>query len=225
MQPNRPHFFMPNVPTLSSYTLPGMVKSILCLCTIPEVMFQLADLGLIVPHELRQIAFNFGSFRPDLVTDENLSFIGQNFSMFLTYMFLHTGISHLIVNMTGLVWLGRLTSEQRNPVDIMIMYLMSGVGAALVFTLIGPPHIDMVGASGAIFGLLGVYSVDSKLLWPSDSRKTCLTGKLLRLIIISVALVVSDLISRVAIGTDIAWQAHTGGFLTGAMAALIWPRR
>ncbi|WP_237066451.1 rhomboid family intramembrane serine protease [Loktanella sp. M215] len=176
------------------------------------------------PHDLRSTAFRYGAFQSDLISGGKVLFEGQSFTIFVTYMFLHTGLQHLVVNMIGLVWLWRLILEQRSAGDAALLYLMSGVGAALVFALFGPQHTAMVGASGGLFGLLGVYGVDSRLFW-SDVNRTGLLQKVGRLVLIAVILVLSDLVSRVAIGTSVAWQAHTGGFLTGAFAALIWPRR
>lgn len=204
--------------------LPAVIWLLLALCTLPELLFQLTDRGLLGSQDLRQIVFRLGAFQSDLVSGSRILFWGQSFSIFVTYMFLHTGLPHLIVNMVGLVWLWRLILDTRSAGDAVILYLMSGVGAGLVFALFGPQHTAMVGASGALFGLLGMYGVDSRLFW-SDVGRTGLPQKMLRLVGIAAVLMLSDLISRVAIGTSVAWQAHTGGFLTGAVAAMIWPRR
>ena len=164
------------------------------------------------------------AFQSDVVSGVKVLFGGQSFAMFVSYMFLHTGLQHLLVNIIGLVWLWWLILDRRAVRDAALLYLMSGIGAALVFALVGPQHTTMVGASGALFGLLGVYGVDSQLFW-SQAGRTGLLHKVGRLAGIAAVLLLSDLVSREALGTSAAWQAHTGGFLTGAFSALIWPRR
>lgn len=204
--------------------LPFSIALLLILCVGPELFFQVTDRSVLGPYGLRDTVFRYGAFQSDLVSGGKVLFPGQSFVMFVTYMFLHTGLQHLVVNMIGLIWLWRLILDQRTAGDAALLYLMSGVGAALVFALFGPQHTAMVGASGALFGLLGVYGVDSRLFW-SGAGRTGLARKVGRLMVIAAVLVLSDLVSRVAIGTSVAWQAHTGGFLSGAFAALIWPRR
>lgn len=195
---------------------------ILVLCTLPELIFQLNDHGLLGPIGLRQTAFTFWAFQSDLVNGGLSRFPGQSITMFLTYMFLHTGLQHLAVNIIGLMWLWRLVLITRSGGDVALFYVMAGVGAAITFNLLGGTHTAMVGASGALFGLLGVYGVDSRLFW-SNTRHTALAQRLLRLVVITAILILSDLVSRVATDTSVAWQAHMGGFLTGALAAMIWP--
>ncbi|SHF86563.1 Rhomboid family protein [Loktanella atrilutea] len=204
--------------------LTAPVWVLLTLCILPELVFQLNDHGMVGPARLREMAFSLGSFQSDLVNSRLSRFPGQSFTMFMTYMFLHTGLSHLVVNMIGLLWLWRLVTGTRSAGDAALFFVMAGVGAAMIFDILGSPHTAMVGASGALFGLLGVYGVDSRLFW-SDTRHTRLAQRLLRLVVIAVILIASDLVSRVATGTSVAWQAHTGGFLTGAFAAMIWPYR
>ena len=91
-------------------TLTAPVWVLLALCILPELVFQLNDLGLLGPAGLREVAFSVGSFQSDLVSGGRSLFPGQPFTMFLTYMFLHTGLSHLAVNMIGLIWLWRLVA-------------------------------------------------------------------------------------------------------------------
>lgn len=212
------------IPPSPTRALNAFTWLILALCILPEIVFQLNDRGLLGTKDLRQTAFELGAFQADVVSSGLSRFPGQSFTMFVTYIFLHTGPLHLTVNMVSLLWLWRLVLVTRSCVDAMLFYVMAGVGAAIVFDLLGGTYTSMVGASGALFGLLGVYGVDSRLFW-SDTRHTRLTQRLLRLIIIAVILILSDLVSRVATGTSVAWQAHTGGFLTGAFAAMIWPHR
>ena len=202
----------------------GPIAVLVAMCVLPELLFQLAEAGLAGPAGLRGAAYAFGAFQSDLVSGDRTLFSGQSFTMFLTYMFLHTGPTHLAVNMMGLVWLWWLVRGARPAGDAALFFVMAGIGAGIVFDLLGGPHTTMVGASGALFGLLGVYGVDSRLFW-SDARHTRLVQRMARLVLIAGALILSDLLGGVATGAGVAWQAHAGGFLTGAVVAMIWPYR
>ena len=165
-----------------------------------------------------------GAFHPDILSTHGPLFAGQSLSMFLTYGILHTGLSHLVINMIGLVWLGRLTLEHRTAETFLIFYMLSTIGAAEMFALFGPTNSTMAGASGALFGLLGIYLVDSGLLLgalPSDR----LGPQIARVVLVMGVLILGDLGSRLMLGSPVAWQAHAGGFLTGALSALIAPPR
>jgi len=156
-------------------------------------------------------------------------FPGQWATMFFTYGVLHTGLGHLAVNMLGLWVLGRLVLETRTTETFFTFYLMATLGAAEMFALIGPEGQSTVGASGALFGLLGVYLVDTGLIAPSGARGTGAPGSLLpqvsRVLAVTLVLIIADLAGRAVLGTAVAWQAHTGGFLTGALMALASPPR
>lgn len=204
--------------------LPWPVLVLLILCVVPELVLQLADRGVIGPPYLRAIAYRFGAFQPDLVATHGEAYPGQTLAMFVTYGFLHTGLFHLTVNMIGLVWLGRMVLEKRSPETFLTLYLLSTIGAAEVFALIGTSGETVVGASGALFGLLGVYSVDHGLLL-HDAAAHRLWPRISRVLVMTLAVILSDIGSRLLLGTPVAWEAHAGGFLTGALAALAAPPR
>ena len=183
------------------------VMLLLTLCVVPELVLQASDMGLGGIQGLRALAYGVHSL-----------------TMFLTYGFLHTGLSHLIINMIGLVWLGGLVLENRTSETFLTFYLLATVGAAEAFALIGTAGGTMVGASGALFGLLGVYLVDSGLLMGS-LPKDRLAPRIARVFAVAVILALSDIASRFLLGSTVAWQAHAGGFVTGGLLALIAPPR
>lgn len=211
-----------------------MVVLLLVLNILPEVVLQLSDHGYLAglfegplgsPGLLRNLAYLFGSFQPDLVADKGELYPGHTLMMFISYCVLHTGPLHLAINMVGLVWLGSLVLEQRRVETFLSLYVLSAIGAAESFALIGPEGGQMVGASGALFGLLGAYLVDSGLMMPRNTANPPLRARVLRVFLITVALILSDLGSRALLGTPVAWEAHAGGFLTGAFMALAAPAR
>jgi membrane associated rhomboid family serine protease len=194
---------------------------LLTLVILPELILQLADAGLMGPRFLRPLAYMLGSFQPDLHAGPGPFFPFQTLAMFFTYGFLHTGLLHLAINAAGLWWLGQWILARRRPGSLVLLYLMSMVGAAEVFALLGPPGDTMVGASGALFGLFGVYAADAGFFGSADVAPG--PPQVVRLGLATLALVISDVLSQWLLGSPVAWQAHAGGFLTGAVLALISP--
>src|SRR5215471_5446390 len=81
-------------------------------------------------------------------------------SKLLTSMFLHGGWFHLIGNMLFLWIFGNNIEDALGHLRYLLLYLSSGVAAALVQGLSDPgSHVPMIGASGAIAGVLGAYAV------------------------------------------------------------------
>ena len=81
----------------------------------------------------------------------------------ITYQFLHGSVFHILVNALGLFFIGRALEPIIGRREIIGLYLVSGVVGAffqLAFAMILPAHFagPMVGASGAVFGFLGVLS-------------------------------------------------------------------
>ena len=76
----------------------------------------------------------------------------------ITSMFLHSGLLHLGSNMLALWVFGRRVEDVCGPVRFLFFYLVCGLFADLLSTLIRPdPSIPSIGASGAIFGVMGAY--------------------------------------------------------------------
>lgn len=192
---------------------------------LPELVLQLADRGILLASATRSWAYAVGAFQPDLMNWQGPRFDAQQITMFLTYGFLHTGLSHLVINMVGLVWLGRVVLSYRTQETFLMLYLMSMVGAAEVCALIGLQGGTVVGASGALFGLFGVYLVDTKVFAPVRPQTGNIGQQFFWVSLATAALALSDAGSQAFLGSPSAWQAHAGGFLTGAVVALLTPPR
>ena len=79
---------------------------------------------------------------------------------FFSYMFLHGGVGHLVGNMVFLWILGCMLEIGTGRLFFTVMYLSSGLAAAGLFFAVYPSStIPLVGASGAIAGLMGAYTV------------------------------------------------------------------
>jgi membrane associated rhomboid family serine protease len=137
----------------------------------------------------------------------------------LTSMFLHGGWAHLLGNMWFLWLFGNNVEDSMGRMRFLAFYLLSGIGAAFAQVIAMPDSIQpMVGASGAISGVMGAYIV----LFP---RVRVFTLVWLGFFITSVALpawvmlgywIVLQLFSGIA-GSEggVAVWAHIGGFIAG----------
>jgi len=87
----------------------------------------------------------------------------------ITSTFLHGGVTHLVGNMLFLWVFGRRVEDACGPVRFFLFYLLAGTSASLITALV-LPHQDIpcIGASGAIFGVMGAYL----LLFPGGRIRT-----------------------------------------------------
>lgn len=122
----------------------------------------------------------------------------------LTAVFLHQAVAHIGLNMLSLWWIGPPVEQALGRIRYVTLYLLAGLGgSALSFTL-SASNQPSLGASGAIFGLLGALFVLTRRV-KADMRPV--------LIVIALNLVFSFTIS------DIDWRAHIGGLVTGTLVA------
>ena len=132
-------------------------------------------------------------------------------------MFLHGGFLHLLFNMLYLWIFGNNVEDFLGPFRFLIFYLIAGVGASLTHILFNSnSQIPMIGASGAIAGVLGAYLV----LYPKARVMTFMfLFFFIRIVPIPAAFVLGFWflmqILSVGVGGGVAWFAHIGGFLIG----------
>ena len=152
----------------------------------------------------------------------NLKVIPAFLSIF-TSMFLHGSWMHIIGNMTYLYIFGDNIEERLGKLKFIIFYLMTGTVAAFSQAIIDPTStIPMIGASGAIAGVLGGYLV----LYPKANIKVLFWFIIffkvikIRAFIVLGGWIIIQLISFN--GADfnsggVAYAAHIGGFISGAL--------
>lgn len=156
---------------------------------------------------------------------------GRQVSHVLTHMFLHGSWMHLLGNMWFLWLFGNNIEDSMGRLRFLMFYLLCGLAAAAaqIFTNPSSP-IPMVGASGAISGVMGAYLV----LYP---RVRVYTLVPLGFFITSMALpawvmlgywlliqFVSGLVSVGAEGGGVAFWAHVGGFVAGLVLVKLFAR-
>jgi membrane associated rhomboid family serine protease len=147
----------------------------------------------------------------------------------LTSMFMHGGWLHLIGNMLYLWVFGNNVEDAMGSRRFMVFYLLSGIAAALMQAWSEPSaQIPMVGASGAVSGVLGAYL----LLYP-HARVDLLvppgfiTFRLPASVVIGIWIAMQLLSSMAAQPGEggTAWFAHIGGFFIGMVLILFFKRR
>ncbi|MFD9126020.1 rhomboid family intramembrane serine protease [Kitasatospora sp. NPDC059571] len=122
----------------------------------------------------------------------------------VTAVFVHSGPFHILMNMVSLWVLGPQLERVLGRVRYLALYLVSGVAGNAFAYLIGGGSVYSVGASGAIFGLLGATAVLFR------ATRTPL-GPV-------VALLVFNLVITFSVAA-IDWRAHVGGLVAGAVTA------
>lgn len=151
----------------------------------------------------------------------------------LSSMFLHGGWLHILSNMWILFIFGDNVEDRMGGSRYLVFYVLSGVAAALLqsFLLSGSGE-PMIGASGAIAGVLGAYLI----LFP-HARVASLVPILFIFTIVNVPATlfllfwfVSQLFSGWlalggAAGSGVAWWAHVGGFVFGILTVSLFARR
>jgi membrane associated rhomboid family serine protease len=141
-----------------------------------------------------------------------------------TAMFLHGGLFHLGGNMLYLWIFGDNVEDKLGHLRFLIFYFLSGMAASLAHVITSPgSQIPMVGASGAIAGVLGAYLIR----FPQARIQTLIFfGFFVRAVRIPALFVLGfwfilqllyGLPSLGAQGGGVAWFAHIGGFLAGIL--------
>lgn len=150
----------------------------------------------------QQLLFAAGYLYPDLS--------GAPFEPWrlLTVLLVHGSFIHLALNMLALWMLGQILEPMLGRGRYLALYLISGLAGSVAVALIAPGS-PTVGASGAIFGLMAALLIIGRHVGAN------VTG-------ILVVLAINFAFGFVVGG--IAWQAHLGGAVVGALVAFIYTR-
>ncbi|MFN3479054.1 MAG: rhomboid family intramembrane serine protease [Thermodesulfovibrionales bacterium] len=185
------------------------------------------------PSGIDHIAFTFGAIPSNLLTFEKTQPLHPVATVFSS-MFLHGGFFHLAGNMLYLWIFGNNIEDSIGHIRFLVFYLFAGIVAAYAHALSSPHSvIPMIGASGAVSGVLGAYI----LLFPHANVHTIIFFGFFWQIIRVPALIVigfwaiiqfvNGIITKGLMAEGgVAWFAHIGGFLFGLLTIRLWlPRR
>jgi membrane associated rhomboid family serine protease len=161
----------------------------------------------------------------------------------LTHMFVHGDIVHLLINSAWLLAFGTPVARRIGPLRFLLFYALTGIAGALTFLALNPGLVaPMVGASGAVSGLLG--GLLRFMFGALDRGGTSLLqegaqdvprmdlGEMLRdrrvTLTIAIWVLLNFLFSQGFSGLTeagpIAWEAHLGGFFMGILAFGLFDR-
>ena len=154
---------------------------------------------------------------------------------FITYMFMHGGFTHILFNMLALWMFGSEIESYWGPKKFLTYYIICGLGAAALHSLISYYQIHvvggvntaelygspMLGASGAIYGILIAYG----FMFPNRQLIMLFFPVPIKAKYMVIIWGVLEFTSGVAGGDNIAHFAHLGGMLTGLIIILIWKAR
>mgnify|MGYP001772665511 CR=1 FL=1 len=151
----------------------------------------------------------------------------------ITCMFLHGGFFHIAGNMLYLWIFGNNVEDRLGHFRFLIFYLLCGIAATLFHSVIYPHSmIPLIGASGAISGVLGAYLLEFPL------------ARIVTLVFIFIFITTIRVPAFIFIGlwffmqylngvaslafytpTGVAWFAHIGGFVAGIVLYRLFPKR
>lgn len=165
------------------------------LIAINVVLFGLSFVG-----GIDQVAQDYGMFPPAIA-------VNGEYWRLLTSAFLHGGILHILFNMYVLFVIGQILERILGHVRYVVLFLVAALGGAVASYMFSDILTVSVGASGAIFGLMGALVV---------------AGRRLRFDItqVLVLLVINVVIGFMSPGVD--WRAHLGGLVVGAAVAAVF---
>ena len=157
---------------------------------------------------------------------------GPEYLTTFTSMFVHGGFLHIAGNMLFLYIFGDNIEDYLGHFKYILFYLVCGVASVLAQGLLsGGSKLPMLGASGAISGVLAAYMI----LYPKAGVWTFFfflffwqVIKVPAIFIIGIWIVIqvaNGLLTLKAAGGGIAWFAHVGGFLAGVMLILLFRKR
>jgi len=140
-------------------------------------------------------------------------------------MFMHGGFMHLIGNMLYMWIFADNIEDNLGHIKFLIFYLLAGIGAAMTQVLMDThSQIPMVGASGAIGGVLGAYLINHP-----NARVLVLIpfGFFSQLIKIRALYVLGFwfILQFISTGGGVAYAAHIGGFVSGMILILFFNKK
>jgi membrane associated rhomboid family serine protease len=207
-------------------------------CTTPTDMRLFAEQFGLVPDRVLTLVG-----RPRLLIEAPLPALRDAVLPFASHMFVHGGLLHLIGNLWFLFIFGDNVEGRLGSRRYVVFYFVCGILAAVLHIALtphtwrGPPlagfatplEVPMVGASGAIAGVLGAYVV----WFPRARVSTLLVIFVIQvpaLLFLGVWFVLQFVAAQESLlpsdkMVPVAYWAHVGGFVVGAVLALLRPRR
>ena len=175
-----------------------------------------------------QLFYSYGLIPSVLIGNKELPidlYIIPGWLTIFTSMFIHGGFMHLLGNMLYMWIFADNIEDSLGATKFLIFYLLAGVGAAMTQVLIDTDsQIPMVGASGAIGGVLGAYLINfpnAKVLVLIPFGFFSQILKIRAIYVLGFWFILQFLSS----GGGIAYAAHIGGFISGVVLILFFNKK
>ena len=189
---------------------------------VPYVTYGILGLNILV--FLGQILVSFSDPDLGIAVIFTFGFVPAEFNVItiITSMFIHGGLAHIVGNMWFLWLFGDNVESVLGHLKYFMFYMVCGIGAALGQFLISPSsQVPMIGASGAIAGILGAYMIQ----FPKARVHILVIFIFITTIAVPAQIVLGlwflmQLTGGLGtLGVDttggVAWFAHVGGFISG----------
>ena len=179
-------------------------------------------------YSTRQLFYSYGLIPSVLMGHKELPMDLYAIPAYLTIftsMFMHGGFMHLIGNMLYMWIFADNIEDNLGPLNFLVFYLLAGIGAAMTQVFVDTQsQIPMVGASGAIGGVLGAYLINHP-----NARVLVLIpfGFFSQLIKIRALYVLGFwfVLQFISTGGGVAYAAHIGGFVSGMILILFFNKK
>ncbi|HWR58061.1 MAG TPA: rhomboid family intramembrane serine protease [Thermodesulfovibrionales bacterium] len=181
------------------------------------------------PSGEQKMVFSYGAVPHNMLTLNKVQPVHPIATVF-TSMFMHGGLFHLGGNMLYLWVFGNNIEDRLGHVRFLVYYLLAGAAAAYAHAFAEPDSlIPMIGASGAVSGVLGAYLI----IFPQARVHSILFFgffwqfvRVPALIVIgfwAIIQLVNGVVTKGLMGqSGVAWFAHVGGFLFGLLTIKLW---
>jgi membrane associated rhomboid family serine protease len=127
----------------------------------------------------------------------------------ITSIFAHASFFHLLFNMFSLYIFGPALEQMLGRARFAALYFLAGFGGSVAVLLLSPAS-GVLGASGAIFGLMGAFLVIQRSVSQVNRGLLVIIGL--------------NLVAPFILGGNVSWQAHVGGLVVGGLVALIYTK-
>ena len=178
-------------------------------------------------YQTGQLFYSYGLIPSVLMGHNQLPmdlYVVPAFVTIFSSMFMHGGFMHLIGNMLYMWIFADNIEDNLGPSKFLIFYLLAGIGAAMTQVLMDThSQVPMIGASGAIGGVLGAYLINHP-----NARVLVLIPYIIITIIKIRALYVLGfwfILQFISSGGGVAYAAHIGGFVSGMVLILFFNKK
>ena len=212
-----------------TYSKPVITYSILGICVLVFIL-QISSAS----YQSGKLFYSYGLIPAVLTGHKQLpaeiAMIAPELTL-ITSMFMHGGFMHLIGNMLYLWIFADNIEDELGPVKFICFYLLSGIAAALTQVFLNTEStIPMIGASGAIGGVLGAYIVNhpkAKVIVLIPLGFFSQIVKIPALYVLGFWFILQFINSSLSSseGGGVAYGAHIGGFIFGVVAILFFNKK